>query len=801
MKISFRKLPDIEKIMSNKKWYGLGMVSANNSSRLLLDYKELYPQKYDEIMNLMFGSEGLCINHLKIEMGADINSSSGTEPCTKRFKSEKCDVHRGAGFILCADAKKINPEIKLDMLWWSEPKWISESKNMYEDRYLWYKENLLQAYEQFRIKFDYVSATQNERAWDSEWIKFLSKKLKNDTQTPYDFSKIKVVAGDEVCTWNIADLMTDDSELCKAVDAIGSHYTSWNTENVEKLRSLGKEIWMSEGSSSMGYSKGVSRFDKKSNGLGGLNNVLDIASRLITMYAKGHMTMCEIQPVISAYYDGVCYCHKQFITANTPWNGKYYLDSGFFMALHFSQFIKKGWILLEEGCLGDGKPGGDGHCIVDSKFNCLTAINPETNDFSFVAANCSGESVEYELGIKTLKEKSYCKKLFLYDTASWENNRALIKKEFVYDEETEVIKFSVKPFSILTISSLDYSKSELILNNEDNYRCDESNEDVISSILPLPYRENFDYSNDFLFRRGNSPFFTTDQGGAFEVTEINGDKFLQQQVYFTDKANEWGCTSDPVTTFGDDRWMNYVFECEISFDSECRDLDNYAGIGIRNNIPADGKSGFILLLHQNGKWQFLRNSKEIISGELGKLHKENHLLVLGAENNRVFGEIDGICLFSKKCCELNISSAAGGRPSLYSAWNRNLFKNVKILPLGKHPYVRRYDDTDDVFDYEGKWNHSLMDSYKNYMRTISKGSAGAIVKIKYEGTGFYLIGINEEETQIMINNKIIKLPVTGNKEVLYEETGLKNEKHCIEIKVIKGNLQIDALEVLLNSVG
>ena len=55
-------------------------------------------------------------------MGSDINSSSGTESCIMRYPDEIPDPRRGAGFMLCRDAKQINPELTLDMLWWGEPR-------------------------------------------------------------------------------------------------------------------------------------------------------------------------------------------------------------------------------------------------------------------------------------------------------------------------------------------------------------------------------------------------------------------------------------------------------------------------------------------------------------------------------------------------------------------------------------------------------------------------------------------------------------------------------------------------------
>lgn len=212
----------------NKLFRGFGMVSANNSSRLLIDYKTEHPRRYREIMELIFGEKGLNIRHLKVELGSDINSSSGTEPCTKRYKDEKAQVRRGAAFILAADAKRINPDLTLDMLYWSEPKWISDigaENDRYEARYKWFKDTLNAAYDELGIKFDCVSPNRKERAVEPEWIKYCSKRLKEENDCRYDFSKIKIVAADEEGSWRIADLMLEDKELLSAVDIIGSHYT------------------------------------------------------------------------------------------------------------------------------------------------------------------------------------------------------------------------------------------------------------------------------------------------------------------------------------------------------------------------------------------------------------------------------------------------------------------------------------------------------------------------------------------------------------------------------------------------
>ena len=136
-----------------------------------------------------------------------------------RAPDEKPDVTRGAGYQLAADAKLINPELTLDMLYWSEPRWVTDAEDVYAARYEWHKRTLDAAYETYGLEFDYVSAVRNEREIDPEWIKYLSKSLKAEKDCPYDYATIKIVAADEVCTWKIAELMLEKRNYTIESDA------------------------------------------------------------------------------------------------------------------------------------------------------------------------------------------------------------------------------------------------------------------------------------------------------------------------------------------------------------------------------------------------------------------------------------------------------------------------------------------------------------------------------------------------------------------------------------------------------
>lgn len=786
-------------LKENMRYRGAGMVSGNNSSRLLLDYKTENLKAYEQILEYMFGKEGIGITHLKVEMGADINSSSGTEPSVMRTEDEKADVTRGAAYLLAADAKKINPDLTLDMLWWSEPKWVSDATDVYAARYKWYKNTLDAAYETYGLQFDYVSAVQNERGADLEWVKYLSSHLKNEKNTPYDYSKIKIVGGEEVCTWGFADRMYEDSELMDAVDVVGSHYTSESTKNAQKLAyDQDKELWFSEASSPMAYAQGTYRYD--GSGLAGINGTLDIANRIIGMYPNGKMTLYEYQPVVSAYYDGACYCQKQLISACDPWSGYYMLDSGFYMSLHFSQFIQKGWAFVDSGCYSDGQKGGDGHAIVDAVYSYMTATDTETGDYSTVITNTTAQPIEYTFKVSGLDKASS-------NVSVWET-RGPDSIDGSYDEnyfkKTEDISptangseysytVTVKPNSIVTVSTVSPERPEY-------KNADESER----TVLKLPYSDDFEYAGyaeDYLSSRGNAPRYTTDEGGAFEVEKTNKGNVLVQQITADMKANEWGYTPDPVTTFGDDRWYNYSVSVDAAFEQSQDKAANYAGVGLRYTLGCNSYSGYWIKLYENGSWELKANDGTLASGDIENFDGTiSHKLKLEAVNNVIRGYVDGNMVAEYTVGE-GESLISAGRASLFSSYNKNSFDNFSAEPIeGSDTYITRYDETDPCFTFEGNWEHDLMSSFKNYKRTSSKGSEGDSFTVSFEGTGFALTGESRENCILALSvdggeEQLITVSRTGQREISCRSEGLSEGAHTAKVTIKSGKYTVDGMQV------
>lgn len=114
---------------------GFGVLSGNSTSALLMDYKSEQPEAYAELLQILFGGERPLIDHVKIEMGNDRNNSTGPDPSTMRTADEAANVTRHPGFQLAADAKAVNPDVKVSFLRWNAPAWANNNDKIYT----WYK--------------------------------------------------------------------------------------------------------------------------------------------------------------------------------------------------------------------------------------------------------------------------------------------------------------------------------------------------------------------------------------------------------------------------------------------------------------------------------------------------------------------------------------------------------------------------------------------------------------------------------------------------------------------------------------
>ncbi|MDE5742311.1 MAG: glycosyl hydrolase family 59 [Oscillospiraceae bacterium] len=783
---------------SGTVYRGLGTVTGNNSSRLLMDYKVKNPKAYWEIMNLLFKPDyGAGLTHVKLEFGADINSSSGTEPSIMRYADEKADVTRGAGFMFAADALTINPEITVDLLRWGEPAWVAEEfkksqEQGFDARYKWYKSALDAAYETYGIKFTHVSPDSNETGTiDTEWLIYFSERLKAETNCRYDYSDIKIVASDEVGTWQIADEMMKNERLRNAVDILGEHYNTHASENALLLnKKYGKEIWYTEGIAS----SNIARLAVNNDGVGiiGTNGALDVCNRIINGYYNGRMTMYEYQPSAAAYYSGVSYFPKGLLTANTPWSGFYDVDSGVWLSAHFTRFIKNGWRFVDSGCFGDGK---ENHFISETTNNYMTVTDPDTGDYTIIICNDSPETRCYNFSFENMAKAS--SPVDIWETRGPDKGQDFkanyLKYLGTFFPEKLNGKFNlyteVSPYSLVTITTVDKKSCEPI------FICGQR--DVP---LDVNYSDDFDYSDIFLGARGNAPLYTTDYGGAFEIGTVDGEKVLMQMIGKDIKPVNWRFrgTPNPITTLGDDRWCNYSAEIEFRLESPAE--DNYAALGVRyltSDLASEtAENGYAVTVFTNGKWELRKNGSAVISGTLNGFDSTAwHSIRLTAAERNITAEIDG-----KIAAEFTDKEAYphSGRVSIGSGLYKNIFRKFRTARLtGFAPVIKRLDDHDAAIVYGGEWERKIAQGYIHFNRTLSKSVFESYFEFEFEGSGFAVIGETEEaEIEVYDNGKLVES--AGVQKALPRQCSysksLAKGKHSIRLAVRSGSLTVDAVE-------
>lgn len=155
---------------------GFGVLSGNATSSMLMDYKAESPEAYWRLIRTLFGGPRPIMNTVKVEMGNDRNNSTGPNPCTMRDCDEYPAVERDPGFQLAADARTVQPSVRLSILRWMAPTWVHDN----DDVYHWYKNTILAVYRKYGIMVDSVNPDVNERTADLEWVAEFKRRILTD---------------------------------------------------------------------------------------------------------------------------------------------------------------------------------------------------------------------------------------------------------------------------------------------------------------------------------------------------------------------------------------------------------------------------------------------------------------------------------------------------------------------------------------------------------------------------------------------------------------------------------------------
>ena len=558
---------DISLLKAIDTFEGIGAVSAGASSRLLIDYPEPYRS---QILDFLFKPNwGAGFQHLKVEIGGDINSTDGSEPGYQRVRGDM-NFERGYEWWLMKEAKKRNPEIILDALAWGFPGWIGSGNYHTQEGADYIADFLTGAKTRHNLEIEYVGIW-NERDFNGNYIKLLRKTLDRK-----GFDKVKIVANDmngpPKDMWEIADSMAADPLLADAIDVIGVHYPHGDVpESAKKMKEAGKRLWSSEdGEWDWWLMKPSFRYLRTNK----LNN----------NFLKMGLTKTEFWSPVTAYYDCLPAPSSGVIKANTPWSGEYIIDKSLWLIAHYTQFARPGWKYVEGGC----RNFEDGASMV-------TLRSPVSPDLSIILET-TNVSTRQEYVIKL---PASTKKVNVWRT----NDLEYFMQQPALTAINGEIRLMADDRSVYTLTTTE-GQIKGVSDSPD------------PGLYPLPYNENFEGC-----KQGSTVKYLCDQSGAFEVENENIGNYLKQQV--NRPGIDWASGKAAFTIIGDMNWKNITVEADISF-SECRDdSDDFASVITRNFQGSVWKCfftphpiGYNLILHKDGRWELTTGERTLTSGSV-----------------------------------------------------------------------------------------------------------------------------------------------------------------------------------------
>jgi hypothetical protein len=651
---------------------GFGVLSANGTSELLMDYKSEHPEQYVQLLEVLFGGTRPIMTQVKIEMGNDRNNSTGPDAATMRLANEAANVQRDPSFQLAADAKRLKPNLKVGILRWNAPAWVNSNDNVYA----WYKATILAAYRTYGYMVDYVNPGVNESAPDLTWTKQYADRVKADatgfqsTTEQALYNAIQVVISDEAGIGSFGGTMVSDTALQSAVSVAAYHY---NTDDdgagdFKKLaEQLDKEVWNSEAQATFGNTALRPNNNTRDpsvagTGIGGVNGPLEMGNTIIKGFVDSRRTHFVYQPAIGSFYEGEQYSFKELLSARDPWSGWIHYDAGIDVLRHFAWFAKTGWE-NQDNTAGIWRAvpqasatGATGTNPVNGRNGTpsyLTLASPDKRDFSTILMNDSEQAKTYAIAPVNMAFTGN-PSLEIWETRAADSGGAFDANYLKYVCSLSagtggVYTVTVKPFSVMTLTTLtntrnaEFSRPLPVEGARAVLDTDATGSSLDTSDKIL-YADDFDYSakvvpilgdggaitgtGSYIDSRGGPqsviPRYLCDRNGAFEAVLPTGSSnyILRQQLdqMVMGLGGTWN-SGDPITGVGDNRWLDYKASVDVSFEnSSLQSGSNYAALGARQQGGASSHNmtgtPYFLKFSFDGTWQLLVDGTAVSSGNV-----------------------------------------------------------------------------------------------------------------------------------------------------------------------------------------
>jgi len=614
---------------------GLGAVSAGASSRLLIDYREPYRS---QILDYLFRpSYGAALQHLKVEIGADVNSTDGSEPSIARTRAEMAhpDFNRGYEWWLMEEARKRNPRVMLDSLAWGAPGWIGNG-HFYSQDMADYVVKFIQGGKSAHHLDIHYTGIWNETNDDTSYVKLLKRTL-----------IARGLSTELVCCdlypserqWSIIGDMQRDPELKRAVDVVSVHYPRVNGKltTPAAAKEFAKPIWSSEDQPLTPANLPNTR-DWPTGG-----RVL--AQLYNTNYIEGKFTKTETWSPITSYYDILAAPHSGLMYANTPWSGHYDVQSAVWVTAHTTQFAEPGWRYIDSAC---GYLGGKGSYV--------TLRPPSRGDYTVILETVDATAPQ-DISFRTRGGLSSGV------VHVWETN-AKINFEHVRDITPQNGSWSMRldPDSLYTFSTTTGQHKGTA-------------QPPPAAAFPLPFAENFEST-----ALGRSPRFFADQNGAFDVQPCAGRRGRCLGQVITEKPIPGGPMPDPYTLVGSVDWSDYTASADALLEQpgQVSLLGRIDDADVFKDQKARWPGAYILLIDQGGRWEldsakFKVPTVKLASGKAPFLLKKWHNLALRFNGSSIEASIDGASVAS-----VTDTSHSHGMVGLGSGWNTAQFVDIKV---------------------------------------------------------------------------------------------------------------------------
>ena len=817
---------------------GFGLLSCNNTSRLLMDYKWEHPQVYQQVLQHLFGGQHPLMRMLKVELGSDSNTSCGTEPAPQRAADEPANVARGMGFQLIADAKKIQPDLKTCMLRWAEPGFLRPSwrqvksddpdekvpTEAFEAMYQYYKQTVIAAWQAYGYLFDYIDPDRNETKHPMyRYLKWFANRLKTD-QADFpegfpvaDYHAIKLITSDQNYGTDMGTALLNDPELQAVIPAVGYHY---NTDDgpdkpfTKIADQLHKEVWYSEGIAPVTFGT-LRTQDTTGIGIGGPMSALDVANRLVKSYARSRRSLYIFQPAIGGLYPGAKYPGKQLLEMDTPWSGYFQQDTVALAVMHhFTDFAVTGWRYQTAAKNWRYVPSATVSEVAGTEnltqafgaASAMTLVAPDEADYTVVLINDTSAPQTYQIAVKNLAAAT--KPLHVWQT--WADKAGKIHDREKTTTLTPVngnVTVTIEPRAIISATTADF-QPQALLPNPDVKPDQPLQQDPENHVL---FHDDYTYADmpaDYLTRRGGTPKYTTDMDGAFEVVEQDGKRGLQQKITEQSRALAWETQTDPNFTVGDIRWLNYAAALKFTFDTTTRQNTvsaNYIGLGVRSVDDFEGSlfsAPYVATLTIGGKLRFYVRGVLAATLDVPVFDaKVSHELIVEATDRHVTVQVDGQTYVTYD--DPSDQPGLAGQVKVGTGYFKTVIQALTVTSTSAPAVLgHRRDDLDASLTFSNdQWERLAARFPHAWERSQSIGEKGATVDFDVEGTGFVLFGMQAHASrlQLAVDGRIQEVePLTAlAKQPNTVVTDLAAGPHHVKVTVIDGSYTFDGVAPIL----